>query len=329
MKQKVCLRADAGISIGYGHFIRTLALADILSAEFDCVFYTAEPTPYQIKELEAICPFVSLANETKYDDFLNYLDGSEIVVLDNYFYSTEYQSVIKTKGCRLVCIDDLHDKHYVADAVINHAPGTHESQFSKEEYTRLYLGPDYLLLRKQFREATHNYTSFKENKNVYVCFGGSDELNFTRKACEIIMHHAPRHIDVVVGGGYEFYDDLMHYAKNKDISIYLNVSPEQIVDLLRNACLAVVPDSMVFFESCCLRRPIICGYDCDNQKFISQYNQQNGLGYEIGDLLDNFDEKFSRAYKDMNITVAVNYVYNQKALINDTAGNLINIFKSL
>ena len=327
--QKVFFRADAGREIGYGHFIRSLALADILKGEFDCLFYTVKPTDYQISEMARICPHVALREETKFKDFLSYLKGDEIVVLDNYFYTTEYQYQIKAKGCKLVCIDDMHNIHYVADAVINHGPGARESQFSKENYTSLYLGPEYLLLRKPFRDATHNYTSFKENNNVYICFGGCDEFNFTRKACEIIMHHAPRHIDVVVGGAYEFYDELLEYSKSCDITVYKNASPEQIVALLRNACLAVVPDSMAFFEACCLRRPIICGYDCDNQLYISQYNQQNNLGCEIGNLLVDFDEKFAKAYKEMNISVAINNVYNQKALINDTANNLINIFNSL
>lgn len=327
--QKICFRADAGVNIGYGHFIRSLALADMLKYEFDCVFYTAEPTPYQINEMKKICRYVSLPEATKFEDFLVGLDGTEIVVLDNYFYTTDYQREIKSKGCKLVCIDDMHDKHYVADAVINHAPGTQESQFCKEEYTKLYLGPAYLLLRKEFREATRRYTSFKENKNVYVCYGGTDEQNFTRRACEIILNNVPRHIDVVVGGAYEFYDDLVSFASGKDITIYRNASPEKIVSLLQDSFLAVVPDSMVFFEACCLRRPIICGYDCENQRYISQYNLSHNLGCEIGDMLDNFDEKFAKAYREMNVTVAVDYVYNQKAMINDTALNLINIFKSL
>ena len=327
--KKVYLRADAGYGIGYGHFIRTLALADMLKEVFDCTFFTTAPTDYQLGEMAKVCSHIALKEETKFETFLECLKGDEIVVLDNYFFATEYQKQIKEKGCKLVCIDDMHDKHYVADAVINHTPGTLDSQFSKEDYTKLFLGPDFLLLRKEFREATRSYTSFKEKKNVYVCYGGSDELNFTRRACEIIINHVPRHIDVVVGGAYEFYDDLQAFAKGKDITIYRNITSAQIVNLLQESCLAVVPDSMVFFEACCLRRPIICGYDCDNQMFISQYNQNNGLGCEIGDMLDDFDEKFAKAYREMNITVAVNYVYNQKALINDTAENLIKIFKSL
>ena len=327
--QRICFRADAGSNIGYGHFIRTLALADMLKEEFDCVFYTAEPSFYQIGEIKKICSYVTLSEATKFEDFLALLDGTEIVVLDNYFYTTDYQQEIKRKGCKLVCIDDMHDKHYVADAVINHAPGIKESQFSIEDYTKLYLGPDYLLLRKEFREATYCYTPYHNNKNVYICYGGSDELNLTRKACEVILHNHKCHIDAVVGGAYEYYEDLNDYAKDKDITIYRNASPDEIVELLRNSCLAIVPDSMVFFETCCLRRPCITGFDCNNQLFIANYNKKHNMGFEIGNLLVNFEKKMTRAYCEIDNHKALAYVENQRALINDTAKNLLNIFKSI
>ena len=95
LKKKICFRADASAQIGYGHFIRTLALADMLKDDFDCIFYTAEPSPYQIGELQKVCPYVPLSDSTKFEDFLAILTGSEIVVLDNYFYTEEYQIKIK------------------------------------------------------------------------------------------------------------------------------------------------------------------------------------------------------------------------------------------
>lgn len=324
----MCLRADAGVNIGYGHFIRTLALADMLKDGYDCVFYTTAPTPYQIEEMSKVCHYVALQEDTKLEEFINSLKGDEIVVLDNYFFTTDYQRQIKDKGSKLVCIDDMHDKHYVADAVINHTPGTKEEQFSKENYTRLYLGPEYLLLRKQFRDATYRYTPFENKKNVYICYGGSDELNLTRKACEVILYNQKCHIDAVVGGAYEYYEDLKNYAKDKDITVYRNASPDEIVELLRNSCLAIVPDSMVFFETCCLRRPCITGFDCDNQMFIADYNKKHNMGYEIGNLLDNYEEKLTKAYRDIDNYGAMAYIENQRALINDTAKNILNIFKS-
>lgn len=99
--------------------------------------------------MEKVCQFVSLDEESHFDDFLTYLTGKEIVVLDNYFFTTDYQRAIKGKGCKLVCVDDMHDKHYVADVVINHAL-TDTSLFEVEPYTKLAIGNNWALLRKPF-----------------------------------------------------------------------------------------------------------------------------------------------------------------------------------
>lgn len=117
-RRKIFFRADAGAQIGYGHFIRTLALADMLRDDFDCTFFTQSPSEYQQREAEEVCPLVALpSDDSKFEEFIDCLKGEEFVVLDNYFYTSEYQKQIKEKGCKLVCIDDMHDKHYYADVV--------------------------------------------------------------------------------------------------------------------------------------------------------------------------------------------------------------------
>ena len=94
-KQKIFFRADAGAQIGYGHFIRTLALADMLRNDFDCTFFTQSPSEYQQREIEKVCSLVCLpSDDSKFEKFLDYLTGKEIVVLDNYFYTSKYQKQI-------------------------------------------------------------------------------------------------------------------------------------------------------------------------------------------------------------------------------------------
>ena len=150
--KKVILRADGNSEIGMGHFYRTLALGEMLKNDFECIFATQTPVRQQINELKkTFGNLINLpANDTHFNQFLNHLNGNEIVVLDNYYFDTSYQKKIQDKGCKLVCIDDIHDKHYVADIVINHAPGLNKSVFSTENYTKLLLGLDYTLLRKDF-----------------------------------------------------------------------------------------------------------------------------------------------------------------------------------
>jgi UDP-2,4-diacetamido-2,4,6-trideoxy-beta-L-altropyranose hydrolase len=144
-KRKIIFRADGGPTIGMGHFIRTLALAEMLNDDFYCIYATQSPSEYQTNEIEKVChERIDLpADETHFNVFLNLLKGNEIVVLDNYYFTTEYQKAIKAKGCKLVCIDDMQDKHYVADLVINHAEGINRNSFSIESYTRLLLGYKY------------------------------------------------------------------------------------------------------------------------------------------------------------------------------------------
>ena len=148
-RRKIYFRADANATIGYGHFVRTLALADMLKNDFDCTFFTSCPSAYQIEEMKKVCNYITLQEKTKFEDFINLLAGDEIVVLDNYFFTTEYQMQIKDKGCKLVCVDDMHDRHFVSDVVLNPALLS-DSQYDAEPYTILCLGLEYALLRRPF-----------------------------------------------------------------------------------------------------------------------------------------------------------------------------------
>lgn len=159
----------------------------MLKDDFDCVFVTQSPTVYQKTEVAKVCELAEVpATEEKFSLFLDMLDGDEIVVLDNYFYDTDYQRAVKAKGCKLVCIDDLHDKHYVADVVINHSPGISEGDFSTAPYTRLCLGVSYALLRKPFLEVAgwryrHGRSTLAGPIECCCFFGGVDKYNLTRR----------------------------------------------------------------------------------------------------------------------------------------------------
>lgn len=326
--KKIFFRADAGYNIGYGHFVRTLALADMLKKNFECTFFTCHPTDCQISEMAKVCPYVALEEQTHYDTFLSLLHGDEIVVLDNYFFTTDYQRQIKAKGCRLVCIDDMHDKHYVADLVINHAPGIKTSDFSCEPYTKLCLGTDYLLLRKAFFEAANRSETIREN-SIFICFGGSDENNLTLNACKIIRGLTNRLITVVVGGGYQYLDELKQFSENNPLKIHSNVDAYEMVNILLASTLAIVPASTMLLEACCTRIPIITGYDVDNQQFMAENCGNLAVAYNCGNLCVDFEEKLKTAFERMNSGLGENYVEKQKELMTDSTDRLIQQFKLL
>src|SRR6266496_4037655 len=128
LRKKVIIRADGNSSIGLGHVVRCCALADVLKDNFDCYFYIRKPSQSIVEEIKQYCISVFEMDETiSYEQeavtWSKELQGNEIVVLDGYNFDTTYQQKIKSKGCKLVCIDDIYAYYFVADAVINHAPG--------------------------------------------------------------------------------------------------------------------------------------------------------------------------------------------------------------
>lgn len=282
MKCKICFRADASAQIGYGHFIRLLALADMLKDDFECVFYTVAPSPYQISEMQKVCPFVPLSEETKFESFLMKLGGGEIVILDNYFFTTEYQREIKKRGCKLVCVDDMHDKHYVADMIINHAL-TDTSLFDCEPYTKFCLGLDYALLREPFRKPL-SYE--KREKTVVVNFGGADPFGITERIVTMLLQMSiSYHIVVILG-------DKVHLSdKNRQkVTIKKNLSAEQMAEIFETSSVGILAASTVCIEAISRHLPLIIGYHVNNQ--IEGYRKLVTDGYALPlGLLQDVEEK--------------------------------------
>ncbi|MDR0603976.1 MAG: UDP-2,4-diacetamido-2,4,6-trideoxy-beta-L-altropyranose hydrolase [Bacteroidales bacterium] len=286
MKHKIIFRADAGQNIGYGHFIRSLALADMLKDDFDVAFATVNPTDYQRNELSNICPCVSLSQETHFEDFLSMLKGDEIAVLDNYFFTTDYQRAIKEKGCKLVCIDDMHDKHYVADIVINHGIDN-PALFSVEPYTRLCLGLEWALLRKPFIEASMKKNDKKCRdiiENVVISFGGVDIYNITDILIKMLNStYRIKKIDVIVGENYRTtLDNSLLY----NVYIHSSISAQKVADIFTNCDLAILSASTVCLEALACNATVAAGYYIDNQKEIHEYLKSNNFIYGLGELLN-------------------------------------------
>ena len=267
-KRKIFFRADAGQDIGYGHYIRSLALADMLKQDFDCTMFTQTPTEYQLSEAKGICSVVALpSDESKFNKFLEYLHGDEIVVLDNYFFSTDYQQAIKAKGCQLVCIDDMHDKHYVADVVINHGC-TDISLFDVEPYTRLCLGMDYALLRHPFR----NPIQRDRTANSYaICFGGADSHNLTyayarelsKKDCTIFA---------IIGDSYQYEDTLKTLPH---VEICKRLSADEMAKLFSSVENVICSASTTCYEALACEARVYAGWYVENQKDIYQLLASN------------------------------------------------------
>lgn len=322
-RRKIYFRADASETIGYGHFIRSLALADMLKEDFDITFFTQSPSEYQCEQVKNVCNLILLSSDNrKFDDFLSYLNGDEIVVLDNYFYSSDYQKRIKDKGCKLVYIDDIHDKHFYADVIINHGDPNRED-YSVEPYCKLCLGNQWSLLREPFLKS-QDKKSQDNNKNnslsqVAICFGGSDKLGFTDMAIKVLIEFTQiKSIDVIVGSHYiqkNIYPDKVHF--------YSNISASDVAAIFCSSELAVVSLSSVSLEAMACGTKVVAGWYVENQHIGYESALKKKLIYGIGELPQGF-LKLKKIVNNFDALPPLN-----KLDTMNIKSNYINLFSSL
>lgn len=321
---KVVFRADGDIEIGYGHFVRMLGLAGIINSEFECSYATVAPTDYQINEMGKVCNEIfSLSKENHYEEFLSNLYGDEIVVIDDYSYKKDYQLAIRDKGCKLIYIDDHNDKHYVCDILINNIPGFCESDFRRESYTKLFLGIDYALLRKEFFNPILRKIPGVKN-SIFICFGGSDVFNISKKIIEYLFDfNNELKINLLIGDAYNKY----LYDENRNITIFRNLSAEEVALLMAKSEICIVPASSLLNEAASIGKKVLSGYFASNQIAPYQYFVDNQMIVGVDDYRSLQKTVFISKLKELKNSDFL--ITNQQKMYHyQQFDNLLNIFRN-
>lgn len=327
---RIIFRADAGSHIGFGHYVRTIALGAYLAPYFDCHIVTRNPdsdTPgaYQLQLAEdAGLKIIEIGGRTreKFDPvFINKINATDIVVLDNYYYETEFQKKVREKCKALVCIDDMHDRHFVADILMTFCPLKRED-FSLEPYTKFFGGIEWSFLRQPFlRPQSKRRPDHKEPRQIVIAMGGADPLHLTDKIISILQRINPElKISVIAGSTVQ----VTHNTGN-GVTVFHNANAKEIAELFDTSDMGIFPASTVCVEAISRNLPIAAGYYVDNQEEFYKYGVKQGWFKPLGCLLDdeNTIEKRIREALSAKSTVDIYFDFNSQK------EKIIRIFRNL
>lgn len=215
---KIYFRADGDPYIGLGHISRSLALAEMLKGHFHLVFLT-RAVPASLKNaIHSICDEIIDLPQSTFDEeaellAAQYLGPGDIVVLDGYEFSGDYQKTLKKN--QIILIDDGLADHLLADLVINHAGGVSLSDYKLPPYSVALLGPHYALMRSPFIEASIKSRQLNAIDQIFVCFGGADPLKLTFKVLEALeMVDFIETVHVVTGAAFQELPGLKKLYRN-------------------------------------------------------------------------------------------------------------------
>ena len=292
MKTTLIFRADGSHKMGLGHLVRSLALAGMLTKEFKCHFATSNPPADFISQINEVCEkLIEIPEFDTIEEEANYLakhhlTGNEIIVLDGYHFKTEYQKILKSTACKLVCIDDIHEFHFVADAIINHAGGIQKAHYSAEKDTQFNLGLDYVLLRPAFSEAAKNRQTLNSIPNAFVCLGGADPKNDTLEVLQKLeASKSVKSCFVVIGAAYKHRIALQKFIDNSTIELTIleNISAERMVAIMRLCPIAITSPSTISIEYLTIGGQLYLHQIADNQTNLRNYLTKSEVAFDFSE----------------------------------------------
>ncbi len=274
----LAIRVDGGPEIGYGHLIRTSALTEELLDQNNTIA-VATTTP---KSAESVFPesvdIVDLPSRDNPEPFVEWLNTTspDGVFTDAYPVDTSYQQEVRAHAPLAVLQDDA--RHAVcAEVFINgnlYAPDLNYEFVGDSPKT--YLGTEYVLLRRQIRELAANEPPWREQpERAIITMGGSDIGGLTPTVVRAFDGLDLR-VDAIVGPGCSDAQEqtVRTAATETDADVRVMRDPDDLVDRMFEADIAVSTASSTTYELLALGTPIVSIPTVDNQEPIASALRQ-------------------------------------------------------
>ncbi|MDR3602248.1 MAG: UDP-2,4-diacetamido-2,4,6-trideoxy-beta-L-altropyranose hydrolase [Desulfosporosinus sp.] len=309
----IVIRADASQSIGSGHIMRCLTLAERLKVMGAKVSFVCRDFPGNLSEYIRIHGFEvhllprdeacdlalrrpeqawiettwkSDAEQTmgvlkKYGRMIDWL------IVDHYGIDRHWQSRLRGGVCQIMVIDDLANRHHDCDVLLDqnyyhNAADRYHGLIPKG--CLLLLGPQYLLLRDEFYKVRQGMkTRTGEVSNILVFYGGSDTTNETEKCLTGLSNYIGSKLEVNVVTG----QSNPNKARIKDIcssmpNINYHCQVSNIAELMNKADLAFGAGGSTMWERCFLGLPSIVTVTAENQMETTQAVSELGAIWNLG-----------------------------------------------
>ncbi len=308
------IRVDASTSIGTGHVVRCLTLANALAKKgADVSFicreheghlcdriqeqgfavhrlpapadgFRAGATPFHAVWLGA--PWQEDAEQT----------GAAIrtlgvkpdwLVVDHYALDHRWEHALRPLVGRIFAIDDLADRIHDCDLLL-------DQNLVADIYTRyigkvpadcsLLLGPEYALLQPIYAEL-HDRIPPREGpiRRILISFGGADSENLTGRALSafLSLNRPDIDVDVVISDNSPYASEIRDQVAGH-ANIHLHGNLPTLAPLMAKADLAIGAAGTTSWERLCLGLPALVVTLAENQRPIADGLHRQGLVRWLG-----------------------------------------------
>ncbi|MBI5447032.1 MAG: UDP-2,4-diacetamido-2,4,6-trideoxy-beta-L-altropyranose hydrolase [Deltaproteobacteria bacterium] len=285
--KRVLLRAEADPQIGLGHVIRCLALAEAVADRGgEAIFATGLEEGFLLSLLRREC--ADVVHPAGDGEFLELVRERrpDWVVLDGYRFGLDLERAVRSRGARLLAIDDGVRPEHDADALLDQNLGATPQRYRTPAGCSLLLGPAYLLLRREFRGGPAPRRDVSDPPRILVTMGGGDAGNHAWSVWKALRGscRSPLEVRIVVSSLYRHRAELEAAAAADPLPTEVRVNPFDMSDEMRWADVAVSAGGSTVWELFRMGVPAVIGTVAPNQEETARELARRGLVRFVGAL---------------------------------------------
>lgn len=263
MTERVALRFGATPTIGAGHAMRCLALAQALQDEgAEVVALAQEATPWVVRRYAQEGIRVDPIDVDGPDAVL--ATGARWAVVDGYSFDARYHRSLVEAGLRVLALDDNGEtRRYETDLVLNQNAHADPAWYAdRAPRTRLLLGTRYALLRREFTQrAAAPPRPAGDVRRVFVSLGGGAGSAALDVILDALAKLDVAEIDVVASSSAVGLDR----ARARD-HVRVHVDVDDVAAIMARADFAIIAAGSTTWEAACLGVPAAAVVLAENQR---------------------------------------------------------------
>lgn len=306
LKKKIYIRVDGNESIGLGHVMRCLSIADQLKKfDIEILFITAD---HSISSLIQDKGFREYSLCSKWDDLESEINSiipflksnkPDILLIDSYYVNEEYFNKLK-KYSKIYYIDDLNKIKTPIFGLINYNIYGENFGYDTELYKKMYLGLRYVPLRNEFLDIPKRY--YRGIHKILITSGGTDEYNVIEKFLVYFQK-------INIFNKLEFYCVIGKFNKNRERlngkfkvsnNVHLLYNVDNISEYMKICDVAITAGGTTCYELCACGIPSIIYTLADNQYGIAKTFANKKIIPWIGDIRENMQKVLNNLEKELN-----------------------------
>lgn len=286
---RIAFRVAASPAIGGGHVVRSVSLADALTAAgASCTFFANEgavaSAPLLARSAHAL---IAAPPDTAAAAALAQAHGPfDWVVVDDYSLAAPNETPWRTIARKILVVDDLANRAHDCDLLLDSTPSRQTMDYAGRLVSpaaRLLLGPAYAPLRGEFAQRRQQALSKRETTGrpdrLLVSFGLTDPGGVTAQVVSEIAGAMPDlAMDVVVGSKTQSWAAIQALGRP---NIALHSDPPSMPDLMIAADIALGAGGSTGWERACLGLPSVVLILADNQRVLAEDLARRGALFVV------------------------------------------------